>query len=76
MYSWEILPGVKSVTLQKLHTLPSRVISYFHISLYLPGTGTEVNHDHKGGSLRARLSHCTAVGLTPAIVPNVGNSST
>ena len=39
---------------------------------YLPGVG--VNHDHQGGSPRARLSHCTPVGLTPAITPNVGNS--
>jgi len=30
--------------------------------------------DHQGSSLRARLFHCTTVGLTPAITPNVGNS--
>ena len=30
--------------------------------------------DHEGGSPRARPFHCTSVGLTPAITPNVGNS--
>ena len=39
---------------------------------YLPGIG--VNHDQQGGSPRARPFHCTAVGLTSAISPNVGNS--
>ena len=40
---------------------------------YLPGR--EVNHDHEGGSSRARLLHCTQEWLTPAISPNVGNST-
>jgi len=40
---------------------------------YLPGT--EVNHDQEGGSSRVRLDHCTSVGLTSTITPNVGNSS-
>ena len=40
---------------------------------YLPGR--EVNRDHQGGSSRARPFHCTPVGLTPAISPNVGNST-
>lgn len=35
----------------------------------------EVNHDQGGGSSRLRPDHCTAVGLTPTITPNVGNSS-
>jgi len=30
--------------------------------------------DPEGGSPRVRPFHCTAVGLTPAIAPNVGNS--
>ena len=29
------------------------------------------NHDHEGGSSRARPFHCTTVGLTLAINPNV-----
>ena len=40
---------------------------------YLPGT--EANCDHEGSSSRARPFHCTSVGLTPTITPNVGNSS-
>lgn len=32
------------------------------------------NHDHEGGTPRARLNHCTSVLLTLAITPNVGNS--
>ena len=44
-----------------------------HPSSYLPGT--EVNRDHEGGSSRVRPFHCTSVGLTPTITPNVGNSS-
>ena len=32
------------------------------------------NHDHEGGSSRARPFHCTAAGLTLAINPNVINS--
>ena len=40
---------------------------------YLPGW--EVNRDHEGGSSRARPFHCTPVGLTPAISPNVGDST-
>ena len=39
---------------------------------YLPGTG--VNVDHVGRSPRARPFHCTSVGLTLAITPNVGDS--
>ena len=42
-------------------------------SAYLPGM--EVNRDHQGGSSRVRPFHCTSVGLTPAITPNVGNSN-
>ena len=42
-------------------------------SSYLPGT--KVNRDHEGGSFRVRPFHCTSVGLTPTIAPNVGNSS-
>ena len=42
-------------------------------SAYLPGV--EVNRDHEGGSSRVRPFHCTSVGLTPAITPNVGNSN-
>ena len=34
-----------------------------------------LNHDHEGGSSRARLLHCTTEWLTPAISPNVGNST-
>ncbi|WAR23445.1 hypothetical protein MAR_037114 [Mya arenaria] len=30
--------------------------------------------DHEGGSPRKRPSHCTSVGLTPAIATNVGYS--
>ena len=30
--------------------------------------------DHEGSAPRTRLSHCTLVGLTLAITPNVGNS--
>ena len=40
---------------------------------YLPGW--EVNRDHEGGSSRARPFHCTSVGLTPAIISNVDNST-
>ena len=40
---------------------------------YLPGWG--VNHDQEGGSPRARPFHCTSVGLTPAIISNVDNST-
>ena len=40
---------------------------------YLPGV--EVNRDHEGGSSRVRPDHCTTVGLTPTITPNVGNSN-
>ena len=32
--------------------------------------------DQQGGSSRRRPFHCTSVGLTPAITPNVGNSGT
>ena len=32
-------------------------------------------HDHEGGFPRARLIHCTPDVLTPAISPNVGNST-
>ena len=32
------------------------------------------HRDHEGGSPRARPFHCTSVGLTPAIIPNVDNS--
>ena len=39
---------------------------------YLPGTG--VNSDPEGCSPRARPFHCTPVGLTLAIAPNVGDS--
>ena len=42
-------------------------------SAYLPGRG--VNRDQLGGSPRARPYHCTTVGLTLAIAPNVGDST-
>ena len=48
-------------------------VQYVGNQAYLPGT--EVNHDHQGGSSRARLLHCTTEWLTSAISPNVGNSS-
>ena len=35
----------------------------------------EVNCDQQGSSSRARLLHCTKEWLTPAISPNVGNST-
>ena len=31
--------------------------------------------DHQGASSRARLLHCTPLGLTPAIIPNANNST-
>jgi len=40
---------------------------------YLPGV--EVNRDHEGGSSRVTPLHCTTVGLTSTITPNVGNSN-
>ena len=40
---------------------------------YLPGRG--VNRDQLGGSPRARPFHCTSIGLTLAIAPNVGDST-
>ena len=55
--------------LRARHDLAGRISK----KAYLPGTG--VNHDHQGGSPRVRLFHCTSVELTPAIAPNVGNSS-
>ena len=51
----------------------SMVQSMMLASAYLPGV--EVNRDHEGGSSRARPFHCTSVGLTPTITPNVGNSN-
>ena len=54
-------------------TVPEREDPGPHYSSYLPGT--EVNRDHEGGSSRVRPFHCTSVGLTPTITPNVGNSS-
>ncbi len=45
----------------------------FDYEAYLPGV--EVNHDQEGGSSRVRPCHCTTVGLTPTITPNVGNSN-
>ena len=39
---------------------------------YLPDEG--LHRDHVGGGPRARPDHCTSVGLTPAIIPNVDNS--
>ena len=41
----------------------------FPDTAYLPGS--EVNHDHEGGSSRMRLSHCTSGQLTPTMVSNV-----
>ena len=49
-----------------------KVETFWLPSAYLPGV--EVNRDHEGGSSRARPFHCTSVGLTPTITPNVGNS--
>ena len=43
------------------------------LQAYLPDAGG--NCDHEGSPLRVRPSHCTSIGLTPAITPNVGNSS-
>ena len=40
---------------------------------YLPDA--RGNLDQLGGPLRMRPFHCTSTGLTPAITPNVGNSS-
>ena len=40
---------------------------------YLPDAGG--NCDHQGSPLGVRPFHCTSTGLTPAITPNVGNSS-
>ena len=56
--------------------IPREIYVLFLLNLdkaYLPGT--EVNHDHEGGSSRVRLFHCTLVWLTPTITPNVGNLS-
>lgn len=39
---------------------------------YLPGTG--VNADLRGRSPRASPFHCTSVGMTLAIIPNVDDS--
>ena len=41
-----------------------------HILTWHGGIG-----DQQGRSPRARPFHCTSVGLTPAITPNVGKSS-
>ena len=41
----------------------------FPDTAYLPGS--EVNHDHEGGSSRMRLAHCTSGWLTPTMVSNV-----
>ena len=38
-------------------------------------TWRESISDHRGVSFRARLLHCTLIGLTPAITANVGNST-
>ena len=35
----------------------------------------KVNLDHKGGSSRERPFHCTSIGLTPTITPNVRRST-
>ena len=35
---------------------------------YLPGAGD--NHDQLGGAPRARPTHCTSSGLTPATTSN------
>ena len=43
------------------------------LQAYLPGV--ELNRDQEGGSSRVRPGHCTWVGLTPTITPNVGNSN-
>ena len=37
---------------------------------YLPGIG--VNHDHEGGSPKARPFHCTSVGLYLCDFPKCG----
>ena len=55
------------------HSLILRILICDLHSSYLPGV--EVNHDHEGGSSRVRPFHCTSVGLTPTITPNVGNSN-
>jgi hypothetical protein len=33
----------------------------------------EVNHDQGGGSSKVRPGHCTAVGLTSTIIPNLSH---
>ena len=47
--------------------------SWLSLPAYLPGV--EVNSDHEGCSSRVRSFHCTSVGLTPTIIPNVDNSN-
>ena len=47
-----------------------RVPSWHLYEAYLPGTG--VNHDHLGGSPRARLLHCTSELADPCDFPKCG----
>ena len=58
---------------KRMLALPGSSLNENTVSAYLPGT--EVNRDQEGGSSRARPFHCTSVGLTSTITPNVGNSS-
>ena len=46
----------------------------FRVRAELILTWLRGHRDHEGGSPRARPFHCTSVGLTPAIIPNVDNS--
>ena len=61
-----------------LFILENWILRYIKISKSSLGILTwtrGLNHDHEGGSSRARLLHCTKEWLTPAISPNVGNSA-
>lgn len=49
-------------------------MSYRQVFTKLILTWLRGNHDHQGGSSRARPFHCTKDGLTLAINPNVINS--
>ena len=48
---------------------------YATVSILLILTWRGSKPDHQGASSRARLLHCTPLGLTPAIIPNANNST-